>query len=126
MFDITSTGVRNNSLKNRIPFVDASGQSVTDAGSWERSRNQQRNWETLNQIISLRTLPVEITEPNKQGNQWVFTFVVENPGTVEKDQDPVGAINADCDQVPMITGLGENPGCGNVLRVGHNIWFELT
>ena len=125
LFDITVTGVRNNSHRNRIPFVDSAGQNINDLGDWNKSRNQQRNWETLNQLISLRMLPTDITDPEYDGTHWSFVFGVENPETVEQGSDPLGAIKADCEHVPMITGLGEKPGCGSTLQVGHNIDFIL-
>ena len=125
LFDITVTGVTNNSHRNRIPFVDAAGQSVNDLGAWNRSRNQQRNWETLNQLISLRMLPVDITPPICDGGSWSFSFGVERPETIEQGAVPLGAIKSDCEQVPMITGLGEKSNCGATLQVGHNIEFSL-
>lgn len=126
LFDITVTGVRNNSHRNRIPFVDSAGQAINDAGAWNRSRNQQRNWETLNQIISLRTLPTDITAPARAGRYWTFEFSIDNPETVTKGDDPIGAIKADCQDVPMISGLQEDGNCGSVLQVGHNIEFVLS
>ena len=125
LFDITVTGVRNNSHRNRIPFVDTAGQAVNDLGAWNRSRNQQRNWETLNQIISLRMLPVDISQPKQNDAHWFFEFGVENPETVLQGSDPLGAIKADCEQVPMIIGLNESVECGSTLQVGHNIEFIL-
>ena len=120
-FDITATGVRNSFYKNRADAAD----TVT----WTRNRNQQRNWETLNQIISLRTLPVNITQPrraSKDGeNLWVFEFDIEQPATVGTDEDPVGILKADCRDVPMLTGLEEDPGVGGVLVVDSNIEFVV-
>lgn len=125
LFDITVTGVRNNSHRNRIPFVDAAGQTVDDVATWNRSRNQQRNWETLNQIISLRTLPIDITESRRDGDHWIFDFEIDHPETVQQDGDLVGAIKADCRDVPMLVGLTEKGPCGIVLQVGHNIDFVV-
>lgn len=120
-FDITATGVRNSFYKNRA--------DAADTVAWTRSRNQQRNWETLNQIISLRTLPVNITQPkraSKDGeNLWVFEFDIEQPATVGTDSDPVGILKADCRDVPMLTGLDEDAGVGSVLVIDTNIEFVV-
>lgn len=121
-FDITATGVRNSFYKNRA--ADA------DTGQWTRSRNQQRNWETLNQIISLRALPMNITEPRKTKKDkktvWEFEFEVDQPATLGTDTDPLGILQADCRDVPMLTGLEEDPGLNGVLIVNTNIDFVVV
>jgi hypothetical protein len=116
-FDITATGVKNNFQKNR--------ESASDAAQWNHRRNQQRNWETINQIISLRTLPVNITTPQRRDDSWEFEFEIEQPATVELAGDPVGLLNADCRDVPMLTGLDEQPGTASVLIPGINIEFVV-
>jgi nucleoside-diphosphate-sugar epimerase len=55
VFDITATGVTGHFKSSRIPFIDHAGHKITDSDSWNRARNQQRNWETLTQLIQLRT-----------------------------------------------------------------------
>jgi hypothetical protein len=120
-FDITATGVRNSFYKNRA--------DAADTGTWTRNRNQQRNWETVNQIISLRTLPTNITPPKRVTqngeNLWVFEFDIEQPATVGTDEDPVCILKADCRDVPMLTGLDEDPGIDGVLIVNINIEFVV-
>jgi hypothetical protein len=110
-FDITVTEVKNHFNRARLPFQDAAGQWVKDEASWHRSRNKQRNWETLAAVISLRTLPTEITKPELAVvdgcPQWSFNFTVDQPGALEIDQDPVGALKQDCQDVPMHLGLDE-------------------
>ena len=54
-FDITATGITGHFKPAKIPFRDAAGNTITDLESWTRSRNQQRNWETITQILGLRT-----------------------------------------------------------------------
>lgn len=125
-FDITATGVKSHFSPGRMPFVDAVGQTVSNIADWNRSRNQQRNWETVNQIIALRTLPEDISLPVKTEDVWVFEFTVENPSTIEQDGDPVGALIRDCQDVPMLTGLGENTDVGVCLIPGNNIHFEIV
>ena len=120
-FDITATGVRNSFYKNR--------DTGADTESWNRSRNQQRNWETVNQIISLRTLPVNISQPKhvqkNNENLWIFEFEVEQPATIGTDEDPVGILKADCRDVPMLTGLDEDDDIGSTLIVDTNIEFAV-
>jgi len=112
-FDITATGVRNHFNRARIPFRDDAGHDISDEQAWHRSRNQQRNWETLNSVISLRILPTEITNPvivlQDGQRSWQFDFTVEQPGALEISEDPVGALKQDCDEVPMHVGLDEDP-----------------
>lgn len=128
-FDITATGVRSTLNKNRIPFRDAAGQHIRDEQTWNRSRNQQRNWETLTQIISLRALPTDITNPDpSQDSQpitWSFEFEVERPDSVALGGDPLGSLSEDCRGVPMIIGLDESPGQQSVLQPGSNIHFTV-
>lgn len=128
-FDITTTGVRGNFNRNRIPFVDATGKSITDEPAWVRARNQQRNWETLTQVISLRTLPQDITESQKiqreNQNWWSFDFVIEQPASIEDNGNPVGILVKDSRDVPMLLGLDEDADIENILVPGTNIEFEI-
>lgn len=128
-FDITATGVAGNHSRNRMPFVDAVGNEITDLETWNRSRNQQRNWETLQQILNLRTLLSEITLPQRvvdlDQKYWYFEFDVEVPSTIEYDNDPVGVFKLDCRDVPMITGLDEDAGISACLQHDQNIEFKV-
>jgi len=125
LFDITATGVTGHIKPSRMPFWDQAGNRITDVESWHRSRNQQRNWETVTQLIGLRTQLSELTNPVQQHNRWTFEFVVDIEGLFELDQDPLGILKTDCEGVPMLTGLDEAPSSGAVLSVDSNIWFEL-
>jgi len=133
LFDITATGVRNHTSNSRLPFQDQAGQSVENDQQWVRSRNQQRNWETLNQILALRTLPENTTVPVIQhtdlGREWRFEFDLPNLSTVSEGDRPMGLLLHDCEAVPMITGLTETASLVPELRTGNpgaNIWFELA
>jgi hypothetical protein len=100
-----------------------------DVAGWHRARNQQRNWETVNQVISLRTLPEEIV-PSKcieQDGQraWQFDFVVNNPASIELDGNPVGVFESDSRDVPMLVGLDETHQLDDRLLPGVNIMFEV-
>lgn len=130
-FDITETGVKNRNHKAKIVFRDATGREITNEFEWNRARNQQCNWETVNQIISLRTLPENISRPihNSDTGLWSFEFVVVDPASITCDSNPVGYLLKDCAGVPMILGLDETPDTTPFLisnGTDTNIWFELV
>jgi hypothetical protein len=106
LIDITNTGVTRSS----------------DPGSLER--NQQRNWETVLQCISLRTQPLQISKPQQflvpdisylefgdmyQGEQevWQWTWAVEREEIYDMPNKPLGALMSDFEQVPVVTCLTE-------------------
>jgi ABC-type oligopeptide transport system substrate-binding subunit len=125
LFDITATGVTGHFKPSRIPFLDSAGTSINSEASWNRARNQQRNWETVTQIISLRT-QVDFTSPTHDNNTWTFEFEIINDQLFVMDQDPLAVLKTDCADVPMITGLGEEPLNDTVLVVDKNIWFTMV
>ena len=129
-FDITATGVRNNFHRNRVPFDTVQGIRIDTDQAWNRARNQQRNWETINQVLSLRALPTDITDPvviEQDGLRlWQFEFSVEQSGALAADGDAMGALKQDCVGVPMITGLTENAGVDDALIVDRNITFTCS
>jgi hypothetical protein len=127
-FDITATGVTGHCKTNRMPFKDHAGQVICDSASWNRSRNQQRNWETLTQILSLRTQLFEITDPipDQTGTRWMFEFETEAEGIYGPDSDPVSVLRSDADGVPMLRELNNDPEIDSVLITSgpkQNIWF---
>jgi hypothetical protein len=132
LFDITVTGVRNHTSNSRLPFQDQAGQAVVTDHDWVRSRNQQRNWETLNQILALRTLPENTTTPEHTdtdlGREWQFEFEIPSISSISEGDRPLGLLLHDCKSVPMITGLTETAPLVPELRTqdpAANIWFEL-
>lgn len=126
LFDITATGTTGHIKPSRMPYKDLTGTKITDTESWNRSRNQQRNWETVTQLISLRTQISELTEPKKIKDRWHFEFEVENENLFVTDTDNLAVLKADCTGVPMLTGLNESVDTGTVLAVNKNIWFALV
>jgi hypothetical protein len=128
-FDITATGVRSHYRESLMPFATQQGTVIQDQASWNRARNQQRNWETINQVISLRCLPERIQEPRQQDGAWSFEFDVPSLEAVSRDLDPVGWLVQDAQGVPMITGLSENavdPAWLQTSGKDANCWFELV
>lgn len=126
LFDITATGTRGGFRNLQPGQRDDQGHVITDIDHWHRSRNQQRNWETLNQIISLRCLPQEIKSPQRQDLAWQFEFRVDSIAALSNDRS-LGALINDCENVPMILGLDEQAGLAPFLvtqGAETNIWFE--
>lgn len=119
LFDITATGVTGHFKSSRDKF-----NSIDE---WNRARNQQRNWETLTQILSLRTQIMSITNPACSEDFWEFEF--ESESNVWNDGvDSVGVLKADCEGVPMLRELNNDPDIDNVLVADgetQNIWFKL-
>lgn len=128
LFDITATGVTGHCKANRMPFVDRAGQKIHDEISWNRSRNQQRNWETITQILSLRTQLFDITNPiaDQSGSRWMFEFETETDGIYGPESDPVSVLRQDAAGVPMLRELNNDPDIETVLVTEgprQNIWF---
>lgn len=124
LFDITHTGVTK-PFDCRLPaFVDEADQIVRNQAEWTRSRNQQRNWETIVQLISLRAQPMYLETPRQIFNAdaaklglgcqwsepqtvWTFNFTTENIGVYEDGMSALGKLINESQYVPMITGLTE-------------------
>ena len=128
LFDITATGVTGHCKLSRMPFQDRSGKTIHDMESWNRSRNQQRNWETITQILSLRTQLFALTDPipDQTGTRWMFEFETESDGVYGPESDPVAVLRADADGVPMLRELNNDPDIDTVLITAgprQNIWF---
>jgi hypothetical protein len=121
-FDCRSTGVTGHYRENVLPFTDQLGQSVTDIPSWVRSRNQQRNWETIMQLIGLYTQPVRVSLVRMKDQRWQFEFDTEFDDVFAVNDDPVGRLLQACDGVPIINYVEQQ--LTTLLRPGVNIWFE--
>jgi hypothetical protein len=126
LFDCTVTGTTGHFRVSEVPYQDRAGHTINDIQQWNRSRNQQRNYETLLQIIGLRTQPENISAPTVNNSTWEFTFETDSEFVFAKDgeADPFANLLIDCNGVPMMTGLDETPTPGPVLVPLKNIWFE--
>jgi hypothetical protein len=116
-FDITATGIIGH-FKN---------SQKLSAAEWNKARNQQRNLETLTQLVALRTQIMSTTVPSENNRIWEFEFESEfnvwNDGT-----DPVGVLKADAAGIPMLHDLNNYPDIEPILITtgpSQNIWFEL-
>jgi hypothetical protein len=89
----------------------------------EKQRNQQRNWETVIQVLSLRAQLIELdylgvrTEDtnthsfgiNYSGEHsiWSFEFSVEYENVYAQDNDRYGTLKNDFRIAPIVMGLDE-------------------
>jgi hypothetical protein len=125
-FDITATGVTGHFKPSAMPFQDRAGQDILDHGSWNHSRNQQRNWETLTQLISMRANLSELLQPLGYKGTWTFEFEVETPDVFGPPENPVSVLLDDADGIPMINDLNNTRELVPFLKTqepGQNIWF---
>ena len=105
-FDITNTGVVRNYKEGILP-QSINGKIIKSKDEWIKLRRQQSNWETLIQVISLRTQPLNIrTTVNK--SDWTLEFDVEQVDVFRKNGDPLGLLKDDIENVPLLTDLDEH------------------
>ena len=124
-FDCTATGVTGHFRANTLPFDDREGQTVTDLVTWTRSRNQQRNWETILQIIGLYTQAQDISSTENTDKGWCFEFTTEFDDVFSAGGDPLGLLKTACQGVPMFIDLDRAPKT-DVLAPGKNIEFNIV
>ena len=104
-------------------LIDITATGVTRGDNDSTERNQQRNWETVLQCIGLRTQPQNVQEPitdivnlkhldfgdfyTGEQSVWTWYWTVENTGVYDIHNKPLGGLQQDFEQVPIITGLTE-------------------
>jgi hypothetical protein len=111
LIDITKTNIQRN---NR-----AQGSSLSQK-EWDFKRNQERNWQTVIQLLGLRFQPETITAPVRLDNQrpaslgfgWMYgplddITVWKCRCRYEQDVD-LWLIRGDFDNIPIVTGLDES------------------
>jgi hypothetical protein len=128
-FDCSATGVTGHFRPSQVPFEHRAGGVVRDQLTWTYARNQQRNWETLNQLISLRTQPLSVTSLGYSKGVWSFEFEVESGlvYSVSGQENDITVLVNECEGVPMIVGLNETQTQNSVLITqgpDQNIWFN--
>jgi len=121
-FNCTATGTTGNFRPHILPFEDAAKNQIQDYKSWMRSRNQQRNYETLCQVLGMRTQLLEVTVPTHNDGLWYFTVTPERPDVFHN----LAGLIEDCRGVPMILGLDEQPETSSLLEPDTNIWFAIN
>lgn len=125
LFDCTTTAVVGRYREERGEYQDQSGQWIRSYADWERSRNQQRNYETLLQVMSLRTQLLEVNPAVRTDLHWQFAVDTERDDAYGMDFQ---ALLDDCANVPMLTGLLEQRKLPDHLvpqGTDRNLWFQL-
>jgi hypothetical protein len=135
LFNITRTGTTNRTKPS------------DDVAAWLQSRNTQCNFDTILQIISLRSQPellkdpqkleINLSEFNKFGLLylskekvycWSFEFEVQHSSVFDNGIDELGSLYTDCDNVPMIKDSLEVSNLTTFLNISpelKNIHFEI-
>ncbi len=123
LFDITNTGINGQSRTTAFPIKTKDGIEISNTVELNRCRNQQRNFDTLLQVISLRTQIFNIKSPiYNQGNSyfqgrphWQFSFEIEPNSQWLVDNDDFWILKQDTTGTPMIIGLNETADLAPVL-----------
>lgn len=135
LFDITRTNVKPNRYGSTSNKYEPNHQA-----------EQQANFETVLQILGIRSQPENITDPEKKmipsncgtwGSDyctstkvpvWTFEFTVNHSDVYAGDGGALEKLFSDCQSIPMITGLGEyvNQNTLSVLKHNKNIHFEVV
>lgn len=126
LFDCSATGTTGNFRTSILPYRDRVGNEIQDIKSWTRSRNQQRNWETLMQLMGLRCQIDNVESPTCNQDRWFFSFEIENPETFGSNGN-LNLLYKDCEGVPMIQAQEAKYAGPSVLvttGVDQNIWFK--
>lgn len=135
LFDITKTNISN---RRRELDVDH---------HMSKERSQQSNFETLLQVISLRSQPEDISDPEKISinlgtddrwgkmykaknkiSAWTFSFTVNATMVFATNEHKLGHLLSDCNGVPMIMKLDEWERVHNLLTTEgnyRNVYFEI-
>jgi hypothetical protein len=144
LFDVTKTGIN---FRNRF-------DTKTDP-TLLKQRNQQSNFETILQVVGMRSQPENISDSEilsvkidelskynfgylyskkylknvKTVTLWKFTFEVDRVAVFDNGITELGYLLQDCDGVPMITNLEETVKLSNHLNIldeNRNINFMTT
>jgi hypothetical protein len=126
LFNITQTGVTSRTKNTDLPH-----------DLWLQQRNTQCNFDTILQVISLRSQPEVVKYPEKtkisnrtvfgkteQNHCWSFEFEVQHPSVFDIDADKFKGLYMDCDGVPMITNNDHKSDFLSSSAESKNIHFE--
>jgi hypothetical protein len=118
--------------------------------NWLMRRNTQCNFDTLLQVISLRSQPeiikvphkIDLTEeyiskfgflysfnPDQVESLWRFEFEVQHTSVFEDGIESFGSLYKDCEGVPMILLDGQNENIPKFLNSSpelRNVYFEVV
>ena len=138
--------------KSNITFRKKFAEIVNEGE--RKSRSQQSNFETILQIINMRSQPENISEVDRLDidiakiaeykfgylyskeytkletfTLWKFMFSIDHPDVFHNGIEELGNLLSDCDQVPMIIDLNESfilPNQMNITTELKNIYFEIV
>lgn len=113
LFDITT-----NKIVGRKPPMD---YTEAQKKEWQLSRNSQLNFDTIIQLISLRSQPENISlvtkdtvkfketdifgflfEEEEDQTYWFFDFSISHSKVFDDGISELGLLHSDCDGVPML------------------------
>lgn len=136
LFDITRTGINS---RAKAP--------TENNADWLNKRNSQCNFDTILQVISMRSQPEISNDPRKIAlepqktnifgtmyskernlNAWIFDFEVQHASVFENDKSNIGSLYTDCEGVPMIKTKDTLDTLPVFLDIGpelKNIHFEI-
>lgn len=142
LFDITRTG-----NVHRRPPVNG---TIEQTKRWETSRNTQTNFDTIIQVLSLRSQPENITDPVQEivvfddsfdmfgflfdnedvaQSYWSFEMTIPHDKVYNDSNTELGNLLRDCDGVPMIkvgTEWDKLPNFLDTTPELKNIHFEVV
>lgn len=111
-----------------LTLIDITETGVTQSNNSQlKERNQQRNWETVQQTLGLKTQVLRIDQVTSHAsdiskfnfgdyymsdvgfkyNYWVFEFDIEYQDAYATKTHPFGILAQDFENVPVILGLNE-------------------
>jgi len=110
----------------QLPYTAKDGITVNTEEELTKARNQQRNWETIKQLLGLRTQAQVDVEPyvindaslasiglkRHAGRIWTFEFSTEFAEVYDIHGKPLQGLIDDFDSIPMLVGLDED--CENL------------
>lgn len=139
LFNVTQTGVLNRSK-----------QSLDDDYQiWMQKRNTQANFDTILQVINLRSQPENISIPKKMLINleefdnfgflyeqiddikypcWTFNFEIQHKSVFDDGKEELGLLISDCHGVPMILCGDEHNKISSFLDSSpelKNIYFKI-
>lgn len=124
LVDITRTDTLRLFNQNVISTYNKIGTLITGELVWNFSRNQQRNWQTVLQLVNLRDKALYITSPAFLNNRdlkkykfgkkylgfhtvWSLQFSLTSFNTYEEKISAIDFLLHDFNKIPIITKLSE-------------------
>jgi len=139
LFDITNTNIPNKKKPLNL--------SLDDAKAWELKRNTQTNYDTILQVVSLRTQPENMSDTTKieinfkdfenfgflfeeeeNQNCWYFDFEINHKNVFHDGINELGSLDYDCHEVPIIkvgTEWSKLPSFIDTSPELRNTYFEI-